>query len=292
MVDGGIIMIVIGWRWHMRRVYPYGFTLIELLVVIAVIAILAALLMPALERARLAARTAACRNNLHQNGLAHALYQNDFDDSYPRFGGKLADYGPWLSTSESMLWCPWAFEATAGAAYFGSYLNDPSLELRRCPTVNWSQYGAYTFINPVVCPHHGSAPGYNYYTGRKLHNSTHHNLDTTRKRKDGKEILVTEMIECASQNEDHSWIGTAVSTAVPWFNPHASRSCLVSRQGDANQVIANGAVVTFDFAEPVLDTIAYYAQSYTSAVLKGPRANPGCGSCSYPDDGPWFAWNR
>lgn len=58
-----------------------GFTLVELLVVISIIALLLAMLMPALQRARESAKTIVCRQNTKQMGVASALYSNDYGDA-------------------------------------------------------------------------------------------------------------------------------------------------------------------------------------------------------------------
>jgi len=63
----------------MRR----GFTLIELLVVIAIVAILAAMLMPALEKARDAARDVQCKGRMRSFAVAITMYQNDAGGWYP-----------------------------------------------------------------------------------------------------------------------------------------------------------------------------------------------------------------
>ena len=63
---------------------PHGFTLIELLVVVAILALLIALLLPAVKRARETARVSVCGSQLRQIHLAMSLYADDHADAFAR----------------------------------------------------------------------------------------------------------------------------------------------------------------------------------------------------------------
>ena len=124
-----------------------GFTLIELLVVIAIIALLMAILMPALNRVKRQARSVACQANLRQWALLFSMYMDD-NDSYFVYGDNDGEWRLTLQADRTRLMnfcCPEAANPDKFTGTFGTWGAD-TLD---SPYPTQRDYGSYG-INRAV----------------------------------------------------------------------------------------------------------------------------------------------
>lgn len=185
-----------------------GFTLIELLVVVAIIAILAAMLLPALSKAREKARSAVCMGNLKQIFLAFSIYVQDNEEFFPpayyyTFSSALCwdfatdDWVNWRPgiigtylNNKQVFQCPSRFNLKSydspftGYAYNASYIGggystwvgqaDEPAKLSRIQnpsqTVLLADSATWSsFTNETIANNFLRAPGDIYYYGANVH---------------------------------------------------------------------------------------------------------------------------
>lgn len=167
------------------RKHRAGFTLIELLVVISIIALLIGILLPALSRARDAARAGICVSNMRQILVASEIYQNDWNDAMPikpadgmMMGHNSYTHGGKMPVKESALYgdmhTPKPYERPLNPyAQPNVWLGEPSssaqeilaidLPVFHCPSdrgFNWQEKGEQRLITEGRCAYNATGTSY------------------------------------------------------------------------------------------------------------------------------------
>lgn len=133
-----------------RRKAKRGFTLIELLVVISIIATLAALILPAVQQARAAARRAECQNNMKQLMLAMTNYASRHNGALP---GLYSNFDGLIARSWAVALLP-DFDQAAilrsieDGSFQANYPTGVSLKVLQCPVDNgnFQQLGGLSYV--------------------------------------------------------------------------------------------------------------------------------------------------
>lgn len=123
---------------HLTSYVSTYFTLIELLITISIIAVLASILLPVLNKARDKAKAMTCLNNMKQHGTALGMYSTDFENFYPSFFQiPVTDRNQWLGQIYGYLQ-GWSLLSDTGISNWTSftkkpYYDHPKMKILRCP---------------------------------------------------------------------------------------------------------------------------------------------------------------
>ena len=226
-----------------------AFTLIELLVVIAIIALLMAILMPALQRVKKQARTIVCRSNLNQYGMAARMYIDDSDGYFPySFTWLYKDGGRrcrWHDASKNLRRSP----ELGGVLW--PYLKDKDIHL--CPTFNVvaKQMGCH-YCTGTEIP---IEPQYSYSMNSYLHGGAWAHVPPEYHatiRKVQRESIVKNPTQVFFFSEENTWTVPGCSNAALNDNnlrstPDCTTDCFATyhnaASGDLNKGLANAVFV-------------------------------------------------